>query len=150
MGLRWWDQSFLTTTAPCRIITEYPLDVMIIPIERTPLHCSPTPTFTLLRYVSTAGSSLFTQELRSSACFGLSFPSLSPFPLSPKMHTHSNIYLSRHIYTYNHHFLKGVLQFAQQRVVDPLPCALYNLPLVQPELSACVWVCLRSAFETAA
>ncbi len=40
-------------------------------------------------------------------------------------------------------FLKGVLRSARQRVADLLPCAHYNLLLVQPELSGRVCVCQR-------
>lgn len=56
----WWDQSLPTATAPCHyIIIEYRmiwLYVNIFNLKKSTLHCSPTPTFTLLRYVSTAGS----------------------------------------------------------------------------------------------
>lgn len=115
--------------------------------ERTPLQCSPTPTFTLLRYVSTAGSQLFTQEFCSAACLGLSSPALSSFPLSPKMHGDSNTETRVANFHTTHRFLKLYCEFAQQRLAAPLPCAYYNLPLVQPELGTCVWVCVsfRSA-----
>lgn len=103
------------------------------------LNAAPPPTtFTLLRYVSTAGSWLFTQELCSDACFGLS-PHYHPPHNPPKcIHTATRALLCT--FTHTHHFLKMYRGFAQQRVVDLLPCAYYNLQLVQPELSICVCV----------
>lgn len=68
----------------------------------------------------------------------LSFAIILPaIPQNAYTLQHIPLYVHLHIRT---PFLKGVLRFAQQRVVDLLPCAHYNLLLVQPELSVCVCV----------
>lgn len=91
-------------------------------LKRRHLLCS--PTFTLLRYVSTAGFQLFTAPLRVVTCpFLQRYSSLYP----PKTHIHSTTCSP-----------KGSLCCAQQRLGDLLPCAPFNLLLVQPKLSVCV------------
>lgn len=84
------------------IMTEYPADNVIVPevfLSEREDSSLMQPHPHLLRYVSTAGSRSFPQVMLH-ACFGLSSPSLSSFPLSPKMH--SNTQANTLMFTFSH------------------------------------------------